>query len=761
MAETGRAPGWQRAAALVAGVCVLPAVLAQTPTQEAASLDPIRGGLGLKLEPELAAPTAAGMDEDLPTFVEADRLDGVVDRNLEATGNVVVRRRGQTLSADRLSYSIPDNAVSVSGNVRSRRLGDTISGDSAYYDLDTNSGYVDKPEYSFRFGKYRARGTASRIDIRDRDRYRAERATYTNCNVGADDWYLKVSRLDLDRLRDVGVARNATVYFQGVPILYTPWIDFPLGTRRKTGFLAPLIGTTNNSGFEVTLPFYWNIAPNRDYTLTTRLLAERGVQWNNEFRYLQPTFQGQLRADVLPNDRVADATRWAYSIQHSQLLTQRLRGYVNAQGVSDDNYFTDLSDNVAATSQTNLPREFGLTYNGDWWSLLARSQQFQTLQSADNPVTPPYARVPQVALRAARENVGGLNLEFFGEVVNFDQSQQQRGWRQVYYPWATYPLRGPFWYLTPKLGLNYTVYSYPGEGRPTDTRSLPVISLDTGMTFDRTTGFFGRGFRQTLEPRVYYVYIPYKNQDSLPVYDTSQADFNLTQVFTENQYTGWDRINNANQITTAVTSRLIDSGSGAEWIRGTLAQRFYFETLQVTLPGQADSTNNSDLLAGLAGSVTRNWTANLNLQYAIEDGDFEKFNVGLRYRPAPRKILNLGYRFTSNTLEQVDIAALWPLSRRWFGTMRWNYSLDGSELLRGLVGLEYNESCWAARFVAQSFVTGVSERSSAFFLQLELTGLSRLGISPLRVLRENIVGYEEASDASAAPEIYYPGLEYE
>ena len=760
MAETGRVPGWPRMAALVAGMCALPAVLAQTPTQEGASIDPGRGGLGLKLELELAAPGVARIDEDLPIFVEADRVDGVVDRSLEASGNVVVRRRGQTLSADRMTYSVPDNAVTVSGNVRSRRLGDTISGDSAYYDLNSNSGHIDNSQFSFGFGKYRARGSAGRIDILDRDRYRVERASYTNCDIGDDDWYLKTSRLDLDNLREVGVARDATIYFQGVPILYTPWIDFPLGSRRKTGFLAPLVGTTNNSGFEVSLPFYWNIAPNRDYTLNTRLLAKRGVQFNNEVRYLEPAFKGQLRADVLPHDRITDETRWAYSFQHSQLLAERLRGFVNLQGVSDNNYFIDLSTNVAATSQTNLPREFGLTYNGDSFSVLARSQQFQTLQSADNSVIPPYARVPQLVLRAAQENVHGVNLDFFGEVVNFEQPQQQSGWRQVYYPWATYPVRGPYWYLTPKLGLNYTVYTYPGEGRPTDTRSLPIFSLDSGMTFDRATAFFGRGFRQTLEPRVYYVYIPYKNQDSLPVYDTAEADFNLTQVFTENQFTGWDRINNANQITTAVTSRLLEPGSGVEWVRGTLAQRFYFETLQVTLPGQAASSNNSDLLAGLAGRLTRNWSANLNLQYAVEDGDFEKFNVGFRYHPEPRKILNFGYRFTNNSIEQVDVSALWPLSRRWFGTMRWNYSLDGGGLLRGLVGLEYNESCWAARFVAQRFVTSVTDHSSAFFLQLELKGLSRLGISPLKVLRENIAGYEEASSSSAS-EVYYPGLEYE
>ena len=549
------------------------------------------------MQETLLPPVAPSTREELPIFVEADRIQGVQGKELEAVGNVVVRRRGQVLTADKLYYSIPDNAVTATGHVRVDRLGDVVTGDLAHYDLDTSAGYIERPTYSFR--QFGARGKAERLVIEDRDIYHAQRATYTNCAVGDDDWYLRVGKMDLDRLTDVGVAHDASVYFKDVPIFYTPWMDFPLTSRRKTGFLPPLIGTSNNSGFEIEAPFYWNIAPNLDYTIAPRLMARRGLQLNNEFRYLEPKFSGQARFDYLPDDRILNESRWFGSLQHSQRFSSRLSGYLNLQGVSDDTYFTDLSNNIAATSQTNLPREAGLTYNGDWWTFFGRVQEFQTLQNPDSPpVTPPYARVPQLALRAAQQNVGGFDLDFFGEVVNFQQTGLVSGWRQVYYPSASYPYRNRLFWVTPKLGFNYTSYSFNNDSQPNETRALPIFSVDSGMTFERNTALGGRNFRQTLEPRLYYVYIPFAEQNQLPVYDTAESDFNLAELFTENQFSGWDRINNANQISAALTTRLLDPRTGAEWIRGTLAQRYYFEPQEVTLPGQpARTASRSDVLA--------------------------------------------------------------------------------------------------------------------------------------------------------------------
>jgi LPS-assembly protein len=745
---------------LIACVGLLSAARAQTPQGNSASLDPAGGGIGLKLRMErtLQPPIAPSTQEELPVFLEADRIEGIQDRSLQASGNVVVRRRGQTLYADKLDYSVTDNALTATGNVRVDRLGDELSGDRAFYDLDTESGHIDNPRYSLR--AYGARGQANRAVLRDRNRLRAERATYTNCAVGNDDWYLRVSRLELDRLRDVGVARNTTVYFKGLPILYTPYLDFPLSSRRKTGFLPPMIGTTDKSGFEFTLPFYWNIAPNRDYTIAPRFLSRRGVLVNNEFRYLEQNFRGAARAEILPDDRLRNDSRWAYSVQHFHRFNERLTGYLDVQGVSDDQYYVDLSDQIAATSITNLPREGGVRYFGDWWDLMARAQSFQTLQDPLAPVTPPYARLPQIVLNAARPNISGLDLRFYGEAVNFDHSTQLGAIRQVYYPSVAYPVRRGMFYVTPKVGVNYTSYYYQDGDRPSDQRILPIVSIDSGMTFERETGLFGRDFIQTLEPRLYYLYIPFTEQNQLPLFDTSVADFNLAQIFTENQFSGWDRINDANQLTAAVTSRLLEPSTGAEQVRATFGQRFYFKQQEVTLGDQVPrATNRSDLLAAVTGSLSRSWWLDAGWQYSIDDNQSQKFNFALRHQPQPGKVVNFGYRFTRDVLEQVDLSAQWPLSRRWTGLVRYNYSLMDSTLLEGLIGLEYNAGCWIARVVGHRFVTGVDERSTTLFLQLELTGLSRLGSDPLDLLRSNIFGYTQAPTRPPPPAPYYPGME--
>jgi LPS-assembly protein len=703
-------------------------------------------------------PVAPSTTEDLPLFLEADRLQGYQGREVEAVGDVVVRRRGQVVYTDRLHYSVTENSVRATGHVRVERLGDVVTGSEAYIDLDNGSGWIEAPTYRFR--QFGARGSADRLIIRDRDRYRAERATYTNCDVGDDDWYLHVDRLDLDRLRDTGVARNATFRFKGVPIMYTPWLDFPLTSRRKTGFLPPSFGPTSRSGFEIELPFYWNIAPNRDYTFAPRLLSRRGLLLNNEFRYLEPKLSGEARFDYLPEDRVFNDSRWAYAFKHNQQITDRLTGALNLQGVSDDSYFVDLSDSIASTSQTNLPREGSLSYYGDWWNVLARAQRFQTLQDPlAPPVDPPYARMPQVALNAAQPNVHGVDLSFFGELVSFEHPTKINGIRQVYYPYLSVPYRNRLFYVRPKVGLNYTRYSFPDSDTPDQTRTLPIFSVDSGMRFDRNTVLGGQDFLQTLEPRLYYVYIPFRRQDQLPVFDTAEADFDLARIFTENQFSGWDRINNADQITAAITTRLIVPGSGNEWIRATLGQRYYFEDQEVALNGQVRASNRSDVLAGVTGALTPTWSLNLGYQYNVDDSQTKKFNVALRHQPQLGKVLNIGYRFTRDQLEQVDLSGQWPLARGWSGVARWNYSLQDNTTLEALAGLEYNAGCWSARVVGHRFVTSTDEQSTSLFFQVEFRGVSRLGQNPVELLRRNIGGYARVPSRPPDTAEIYPGMD--
>lgn len=704
-------------------------------------------GLKLKLQPSLI-PYEQGGDEPRPLFLEGDRVQGHVEQEIEAEGNVQLRRRGQAIFSDFLYYAFPEQELTATGNMRFEHHGDVITGDKLFYNMGTEEGYIDRPAYSF--PKYRARGSANKLIIESRDRFEVDKATYTNCDVGDDDWYLKVDRMELDRQRDVGVARDAKVVFKGVPVLYSPYLDFSLSGRRKTGLLAPTFGSTGQSGFEYTQPFYWNIAPNRDATIAPRLLARRGMLLNSEFRYLEPSLSGEMRGEYLPDDRIKDESRYGYAWQHRQDFGYGFSGAFDLQGVSDDTYFTDLSDKIAATSQTNLPREGSLFYDGDWWNAGARVQKFQTLQDPLAPVVPPYARVPQLTLAANRQTEYLADLGMYGEYVDFQHPSLQNGQRQILYPSMSFPLQTSYFYVTPKLGYHYTHYTFDGTTLPDQTRELPIYSLDSAITFERDTMFRGRNFIQTLEPRLYYVYIPFRRQDQLPNFDTALADFNLAQIFTENQFTGGDRINDANQLTAAVTSRLIDPTDGNEQLRFTVGQRFYFTEQQVTLDNTPRSSDRSDLLLAATGRITDRWYADLGMQYSVNESRVERSNAAVRYQPEIGKLLNLGYRFTRDTLEQVDISVQWPLGGRWNGLARWNHSLQDERLLEGLAGVEYNAGCWAARIVMHRFVSATQEYVNAMFFQLELNGVSRIGSNPLEVLRQNISGYAKTNEPQPA-----------
>ena len=696
--------------------------------------------LGLKMQQELLPAREA--DENAPLFIDADSIRGRQEREIEATGNVRLRRSGEAVFADYLRYDFADREVTAKGNLRFERQGVVVTGQGLRYNLADSTGEMEQAEYFLLEEK--AHGKADRLISQGPNKSRVEDATYTNCEVGDEDWYMRARTIDLDRTRDLGVARNASVVFKGVPILYSPYLDFSLSGSRKSGFLPPAIGQSRQSGFEVTLPYYFNLAPNFDATLSPRYMSRRGTQLGGEVRYLEPGLSGDVRAQYMDQDRIRDEKRYAYALRHTQNFGERTSGYVNVLGVSDDFYFTDLSNQIAATSLTNLPREAGVSYNGDWWNLAARVQDFQTLQDPLAPVTPPYARLPQITIAGGRPTPLGLDMNVQGELVDFQHPYLVSARRDTLYPSVSLPLRTSFLYVTPKVGYHYTRYTYDSGSPSAQTRELPIYSLDSAVVLERETSLFGSQVTQTLEPRLYYVYIPYVDQNQIPIFDSAQADFNLAQIFTENQFTGGDRINDADQLTGALTSRVIDPRTGDERMRFVIAQRYYFSDQRVTLDQPPRDANRTDLLLGAGGTLTEAWRFDALLQYGTIDDQFERSNVALQYRPEPGKVLNTAYRFTREQQEQVDFSTQWPLTSKWSGLARWNYSIEFDKVLEGLVGLEYNAGCWTTRLVAHHFVTSVDEYSTSFFLQLELNGVSSLGLNPLDTLRSNISGYTKA-----------------
>ncbi|OGS92591.1 MAG: organic solvent tolerance protein [Gallionellales bacterium GWA2_59_43] len=704
--------------------------------------------LALRMDKTFMAMAEAG--QETPAFVEADRLEGKKDNQIEATGNAVLRKQGQSIRADRLLYFQDTRDLDAQGSVVVEQDGNTMSGPHLRLNLDTNVGVMEKPE--FYLAENDARGAADVMHFHDKLHYTLDNATYTTCPADNEDWLLKMGGLEIDRARQVGVAHQAWVEFMGLPILYSPWMDFPLDDRRKSGFLAPVFGGTTKGGSELTLQYYWNVALNRDVTFAPRVMVKRGLQLNNEFRYLESGYAGELHLDVLPNDRVANRSRTRLGVLHNQEIADGLSGYLNLNSVSDDNYYRDLADSVSATSQANLVQEGTLNYAADWWNAALRVQRYQTLQDLAAPIVIPYKRLPQLTVNAQR-SYSSASVAFAGEFVDFVHPTALSGKRLVLNPSVSYPLvNAPAFYVTPKVAIHGTHYAM-GPNNPTalpdSSRVLPMLSVDSGLALERDWNLFGSDYLNTLEPRAFYVYVPYKNQTNLPNFDSAQADFSFTQMFTENRFFGSDRIGDANHVTLALTSRLLEQANGVERLKVTVGERFSFSAPQVNLVTPAATTNKSDILLAASGLVTDAWSLDSEFQIDPNQSHTQRYNVAARYRPEAGKAINLGYRFMRNTLRHVDVSGQWPLSSHWHAVGRWNYSLQDARILEAIAGLEYNQSCWTLRLVAQRFTVGAQQTNTGLFLQLELNDLVKVGSDPLGLLKQSVPGYAKLNEKPA------------
>ena len=721
----------------------------------------IAAEIRLKLDKQLhLAPSR--LERDSAKFLEADRIEGDEAHNVIATGSVVMRQRGAVIRADRVDYSGDEQTAVATGNVRLEREGDIASGPRLVYHLENDTGELDSPVFEFPKTADRrtaSRGHAERALLEEDQKNRLLHAEYTSCPVPRDDWFIRVNELVIDSTRNVGTAYNSTVYFLGMPILYSPFISFPLDNRRKTGFLSPTFGTSGKSGFEASLPYYWNIAENRDATFTPKIFTKRGVQLALEGRYLEPKFSGELEAEFLPNDRIADRDRYFLGIKHAQQFGAGWGAAVNAQKVSDDGYFRDLSTKIALTSQTNLPRDAILAYNNEYWSVSMRTLGYQTLQDPLGPPVPiPYNILPQLLAFGSRQNLYGLDWQFAGELSNFRHPVLVNGQRLIAYPSVAWPFRASYGYVIPKFGYHYTRYNLDANaaGPEPTGRGLAIASLDAGLFFERPTTWGAKAFQQTLEPRLFYLHVPFRDQAGYPNFTTAESDFNFQQIFAENRFVGGDRIGDANQLTIALTSRFTESATGLERFKAGLGQVYYFTPPKVTLGDVPTANKYSDLLGFASSQMSKALSMETAWQYTPNLGRSEKVTLGARYSPEPGSVVNLAYRFVRSAadsvdparagIEQVDLSAQWPVTRNIGVLARWNWSTKDRKLVEGLAGFEYNAGCWQLRAVAHRFITATQQYSTSFQIQLELSGLSRIGINPLETIRQNIPGYRRSDE---------------
>jgi LPS-assembly protein len=681
---------------------------------------------------------------DLGDAIEMTTGDADIEADGDATfkGPVTMRSRDLLLQAAQASYDAESATFLADGGVEFRSADSTVSGESVSY--NTREGLFNFKAGSFVIPQTPARGSADAVEI-SRDGYlQLDNVRYTSCPEGNNDWLLKARSIHIDANKGMGTARNATLRFKNVPILYLPYFTYPVTDERKSGLLFPTFSNSTQRGAEVEAPVYWNIRPNMDATIIPRYMSSRGVQLGTEYRFLAKQHEGTLWGDYLANDEQTDTDRWRYDVETESFLPWDWRSRINASGVSDDNYFEDMSSNLQDTSLTNLNRSIDFERYSEHWSLFGRFQGFQTIDEAITPDEEPYAQLPQlVADGIWRDGLLGLNYTLETEAVYFYRTESTNGARVHARPGIALPIEGRGYYLTPAVDLDYTAYLLTDQAAdlPDDpSRTAPIASVDAGAVFDRLAGKRNQ-LLVTLEPRVLYTYIPFREQNDLPVFDTIRPDFNLVQLFRRNQFVGYDRLADENQLSTGLTSRVLSSADGRELLALTLGQTRYFETSEVTLPDeQPFGVGSSNYIAELDIRTWKRWNAGLQLQWDSEQKETDRSAVRLQYKPDDFRAINLAYRYVRDSLEQTDISFAWPLAKKITAIGRFNYSLLEEKSLDRYAGLEYESCCWAIRLLGRRSVsrsTGESDTTVSF--QFELKGFSNVGSSSISSLERGIL----------------------
>jgi len=668
---------------------------------------------------------------------------GEQDAGAELRGGVVLRQGARLAGADSADIDPLTRALYLSGDVRYEGPRTQILSDSAEFSYDEGRVRFEGAEFSL--ADSGSRGSAEVLEINQDGRLELEAVTYTTCPAGSEDWLLLAKSIDLDTESGIGTARGIRMRFKGFPILYAPGISFPISDARKSGVLTPEIGSSGNRGNEILIPYYWNIAPNYDATITPRILTSRGLQLQTEARYLTEHNEGTAYAEYLPSDDITRSNRYLGRFNHRTEFNQRWLNRIQFVQVSDSQYFEDLGGSLSATSLTHLDRSLRFDYFGKHFEFAGRIQDFQTIDDAIMAADEPYRRLPQLVVKGSWPvSARGPTLSLDSELVNFDRSTGVTGWRLNLSPEVSWPLEQPGWFVKPSLRYDVTHYELNNTDPLADTapnRSLPIASLDLGFTLERDVR---RGsWMQTLEPRLLYVHVPFRDQSDLPIFDTIEPDLNLVQLFRDNRFIGVDRIGDTDQISFGVTSRLLALDSGREIMNATVGQTRYLSTRNVTLPDSVvDTGESSDYIAEIRFLLLKNFNFDLAHQWGTGSRGTTRSQARLQYSPGGNRVLNFAYRFRRDSIEQGDISWSWPLSRRWNFVGRYNFSFRDSEVLEQFFGLEYESCCYGVRVVSRRFISRRDgTRDSSFGLQLVLKGMASVGTAADRLLERGILGY--------------------
>ncbi len=689
--------------------------------------------------------------------IEGDSLETLLDRKMKAKGNAILKKGNKTIKAEVIEYDQISEKLITQGNTSIDLEKISLSGTKLNYRLSDQTGKMEDVTFNIKSDKkeetivqkgiqvtkryYDFRGDAKAIFFEGENKTKLESSRLTTCEVDSNDWYIKSKNMEIDTKKDQVKASHASLDFKGVPIFYMPSTSFSLNKNRQSGFLSSTFGTTSKSGFEFRVPYYFNISPNMDATLTARYLGKRGPLADGEFRYLTENYSGINQLQYMNHDQSSGQdNRYFLKLNHQHQFGRGWSGSYDLQKVSDNTYFSDLATMIQVTSVVNLPQRVNLNYSGDIWKLNLLTEKYQTLTNASNS---PYQRLPQVNL-SGKKDYDNFMLDLKSQWTLFERddkfastftdAQKITGSRFTMTPAITIPLTSEYGYIKPKVSAN--IRSYNLNNSPDNNKDIvtPIFSLDSGVYLDRNINFLNQNYTNTLEPRLFYVYIPYKDQSVLPNFDSGLADLNMQTLFYENQYNGQDRINDANQLTASLTSKFLDK-NGKERLSAIIAQRYYFEDRRVIGNDLTEAQKaNSDIFMGASAKLPNSLNLDAMFQFDPTSNSLLRSTLGSRYNPEPGKMLNVSYRLIDNIidnnqdLEVFNAAGQWPLGNRFYSIGRYNYDLKSSQTIEVLAGLEYDGGCWVARSIFDRISLPTSPNPNyAFFIQLELNGIGSIG----------------------------------
>lgn len=665
-------------------------------------------------------------------------------------GNVKLSRNDQWLEADRALYDQTNGNVTTEGNINFGKLDFSLTGARGELNIDQDTGSIDDADYWL--PSRHMRGHSQQVHMDSKDLVRLRNATFTSCPTGHEDWYLRTPHLKFDRASGFGSATNVTLTFMHVPVFYLPYISFPLTDERTSGFLYPTIGYSDKLGAELATPYYLNLAPNYDATLTPRILGHRGVLLDTEFRFLTPKTNGKVELGYLPDDAVFGADRKSAVVVHQAQPIPHVNTLVNLNYVSDERYLSDFDNNVSAVTDSFLERRYAASYADGGTNGSIMALHYQPISARVAPSGYPYGQLPRMNARQ-RFITGNKHVEadIAGEFTRFDHKVLTAGQRLDLAPHVRLPYLYPEGFFIPELTMRYTQYQLEASPSISDTelsRSVPIASLDTGLFFERNFSLNDRAILQTLEPRLYYAEIPYRDQNNLPLFDAGETTFSFSQLFYANRFSGIDRVGDTRQLSTAITTRFIEEESALERFSLSVGEIFYFEERRVQISNsQSGTTPRSNIAAQSALRLTRALKARADMLWNPESDLVEKGAFRLQYRNSKNTIFNASYRFNrASQLRQTDYAFIWPLSTQWRAIGRWQKSRSTHHTLDALGGLEYSTCCWNLRFLDRRvFQPELNQADQRFMIELELKGFTNIGKSVTTVMTETIPGFAHSA----------------